>query len=177
VALPIAAGTYGIDINHSQLGFAVRHLGISVIRGTFERFAGSLTVGADLAGTVVAMEAEMDSVNTGNGYRDQQMHGPTWFDTDNHPVMSFRSTSIVDAPGGYAMTGDLTVKGITLPVTFNAVYNGSNTFPIDQSTRFGFEASGSISRSAYGVSADAPIVSDEVKLTLDAQFFMPATGA
>ena len=97
MALPIAPGNYGIDTFHSQLGFSVRHLGISIIRGTFDRFSGALYVGDDLASTVVAVEAEMESINTGNRDRDGHMYGSDWFDTANHPQMSFRSTSIVDA--------------------------------------------------------------------------------
>src|SRR3954470_8999690 len=80
VTLPIAPGTYGIDTNHSQLGFSVRHLGISLIRGTFDRYAGALYVGDDLSSTVVVVEAEMDSLNSGNRDRDLHMHGPEWFD-------------------------------------------------------------------------------------------------
>jgi polyisoprenoid-binding protein YceI len=177
MALPIAPGNYGIDTNHSQLGFSVRHLGISVIRGTFDRYGGALYVGDDLATTVVAIEAEMASINSGNRDRDLHMHGPDWFDVDNHPQMTFRSTSIVETKGGYTMTGDLTIKSITNPVTFNAVYNGSNTFPMDQSTHFGFEAAGSISRSAFGVSYGVSMLSDDVELTLDAQFILPPPEA
>ncbi len=177
MALPIAPGTYGIDTAHSQLGFSVRHLGISVIRGTFDRYGGALYVGDDLASTVVAIEAEMASINSGNRDRDEHMYGEDWFDVVNHPQMTFRSTSIVDAAGGYTMTGDLTIKKITHSVTFNAVYNGSETFPMDQSTHFGFEASGSISRTAFGVSYGVPLLSDQVKLTLDAQFIRPPADA
>ena len=102
MALPIAPGNYGIDTVHSQLGFSIRHLGISIIRGTFDRFRGALDVGDDLASTVVAVEAEMESINTGNRDRDELMYGSDWFDTADHPKMSFRSTSIVDAAGRYA---------------------------------------------------------------------------
>jgi polyisoprenoid-binding protein YceI len=177
MALPIAPGNYGIDTAHSQLGFSVRHLGISIIRGTFDRYSGALYVGDSLASTVVAIEAEMASINSGNRDRDEHMHGADWFDVANHPQMIFRSTSIVEAPGGYTMTGDLTIRNITQPVTFNAVYNGSETFPMDQSTHFGFESSGSISRSAFGVSYGVPLLSDQVKLTLDAQFIRPQVDA
>lgn len=173
MALPIAPGNYGIDTNHSQLGFSVRHLGISLIRGTFDRYSGALHVGDDLADTVVAIEAEMGSINSGQRDRDEHMHGSDWLDTTNHPRMTFRSTSIVDAPNGYTMTGDLSIKGITHSVIFDAIYNGSNTFPMDQSTHFGFEASGSISRSAFGVSYGVPLLSDHVNLTLDVQFVLP----
>jgi len=173
MALPIAPGTYGIDTNHSQLGFAVRHLDISVIRGLFDRYSGELCVGDDLASTAVVMEAEMASINSGHRGRDEQMFGADWFDVANHARMTFRSTSIVEAPGGYAMTGDLTIKGITQAVTLRTIYNGSTVFPMDQSTHFGFEASGMISRSAFGISYAVPVVSDEVRLTLDAQFILP----
>ncbi len=177
MALPIAPGTYGIDTNHSQLGFAVTHLGISTIRGTFDRYSGALHVGEDLASTVVTVDAEMESINSGNRYRDEHMFGPDFFDTANHPQMTFRSTSIVDSAHGYAMTGDLSIKGVTHPVTFTTSFNGANIFPMDQSTHYGFSASGSISRSAFGVSYGVPMVSDEVKLTLDVQFILPKADA
>jgi polyisoprenoid-binding protein YceI len=177
MVLPIAAGTYGIDTNHSQLGFSVTHLGISTIRGTFDRYSGALHVGEDLAGTVVTVDAEMESINSGNRYRDEHMFGPDFFDTANHPQMTFRSTSIVDSGNGYAMTGELTIKGTTQEVTFEATFNGANTFPMDQSTHYGFAASGSISRTAFGVSYGVPLVSDEVKLTLDVQFILPRADA
>jgi polyisoprenoid-binding protein YceI len=177
MALPIAPGTYGIDTNHSQLGFSVRHLDISVIRGLFDRYSGELCVGDDLASTVVAIDAEMASVNSGHRGRDEQLFGADWFDVANHPRMSFRSTSIAEAPGGYLMTGELTIKGTTNAVTFHTIYNGSTIFPMDQSTHFGFAASGLISRSAFGMSYAVPVVSDEVRLTLDTQFILaPAKG-
>ena len=173
MALPIAPGTYGIDTNHSQLGFSVNHLGISIIRGTFDRYAGALYVGDDLSTTVVAIEAEMASINSGNRDRDQHMHGADWFDVANHPEMTFRSSAIAEGPDGYTMTGDLTIKGITQKVTFNATYNGSNIFPVDQSTHFGFEATGTIQRSSFGISYGLPLLSDDVQLTLGVQFVQP----
>jgi polyisoprenoid-binding protein YceI len=75
------------------------------------------------------------------------------------------------------MTGDLTIKGITHPVTFDVTFNGSNTFPLDDSTHFGFAATGLISRSSFGISYIVPLVSDEVKLSLDAQFVLPRADA
>ena len=81
---------------------------------------------------MVAVEAEMGSINSGDRGRDEHMVGPDFFDTAAHPQMNFRSTSIVEAGSGYTMTGDLTIKGITHPVTFDVTFNGSNTFPMDQ---------------------------------------------
>lgn len=177
MALPVPPGTYSIDTSHSQLGFAVRHLDISVIRGTFDRYGGALLVGDDLASTSVTIDAEMASLNSGNEYRDQHMFGAEWFDVAAHPAMVFRSTSIDGTDGRYAVTGELTIRGVTRPLTLDAVYNGSNVFPMDQSTHLGFTASGTINRTDFGISVGVPMVSDEVQLTLDVQFIRPAAAA
>lgn len=176
MALPMTAGTYGIDTMHSQLGFAVTHLGISTIRGTFDRFRGTLTVGADLEGTSVAVEADMDSINSGNRLRDEHVHGADWLDIANHPTMSFRSSAVEPSGVGYRLWGKLSLRGVTLPVVFDARFHGSNPFPMDGSTHFGFGATGSISRAAFGMGVGAPVVSDEVLLHLDVQFILPAVA-
>jgi polyisoprenoid-binding protein YceI len=175
--LPIPEGTYGIDKVHSQIGFAVRHLGISTVRGTFDRFDGSLTVGADIHATTVSLDAEMKSVNSGNEGRDGHLHGDQFFDADNHPTMTFRSTSITPRGDDYVLNGDLTIRGITKPIALDVTFNGSNTFPMDQSTHFGFEATGTLSRSDFGASYGVPMVSDSVRLALDVQFVQPAPTA
>ena len=77
MSLEIPPGTYGIDPVHSQLLFSIRHLGITTIRGTFDRFSGSLTIGDELADTSVSVEADMSSLNTGFAMRDEHIHGPT----------------------------------------------------------------------------------------------------
>lgn len=174
MSLPIAAGIYGIDTNHTQLGFAVTHLGISVVRGTFDTFTGSLTVGDSLADSSLTIDAELASVNTGSQVRDQHLHGEDFFDVANHPRMTFRSTSITDTADGYDVAGELTIKGVTVPVTLSGAYNGSGVFPADKSTHHGFSASGKISRSAFGVSYGVPMVTDQVDLQLEAQFVQPA---
>lgn len=176
MSLPIPVGTYGIDTAHSQLAFAVKHLGISTVRGTFDTFSGSLTVGADLASTAVTISAEMGSVNSGNAGRDGHLQGDTFFDTANHPSMTFQSTSVEAKGDDYLLHGDLTIRGITKPVSLATSFNGSGTFPMDQSTHFGFEAAGQIARTDFGVSFGVPMVSDTVKLTLDVQFIQPASA-
>ena len=173
MSLPIPSGTYGIDTMHTQLGFSVTHLGISIIRGNFDRFSGWLTVGDSLADTSVTIEAETASMNSGNTMRDEHMHGADFFDVANHPQMIFQSTSITESGAGYALAGHLTIKGTTQSVTFEATYNGSELFPMDQSTHYGFSAGTTISRSAFGVSYGVPMVSDDVKLQLEAQFINP----
>ncbi len=163
---------------HSQLGFGVKHLGISTVRGTFDRFSGALVVGETLADTVVTIEAEMASINSGNTMRDQHVHGADFLDVANHPQMSFRSTSITESGSGYTMTGDLTIKGITLPGRpRRPPTTAAALFPMDKATHHGFSATGTISRSAYGVSYGVPMVSDDVTLALDVQFISPAVDA
>ena len=159
---------------HTQLGFAVTHLGISVIRGTFDRFSGFLAVGDTLADTSLTIEAEMASIYTGNEMRDEHMHGPDFFDVANHPQMLFQSTSYAASGEGYGLTGHLTIKGVTQEVTLATTYNGSAIFPVDQSTHYGFSAGTTISRSTFGVSYAVPLVSDEVGLHLEAQLVQPA---
>ncbi len=174
MSLDIPVGTYGIDTMHTQLGFSVTHLGISTIRGTFDRFSGWLTVGDSLADTSVTIEAEMASMNSGNTMRDEHMHGADFFDVANHPQMIFQSTSIKESGSGYALTGNLSIKAATQSVTLATTYNGSEVFPMDQSTHYGFSATTTISRSAFGVSYGVPMVGDDVTLQLEAQFIKPA---
>jgi len=173
MGLPIAVGTYPIDTAHSQLCFSLVHLGISVIRGTFDQYSGELEVGDSLENTSVTIDAEMDSINTGNALRDKNVRVPEYLDVANHPRMSFRSTSITEVDAGYALTGDLTIKDVTVPTTFDVTYNGEAIFPIDGSTHFGFTGRTVISRSAFGVSHAPEVISDELGLTLDVRFVRP----
>ena len=175
MGLPIGVGTYPIDAAHSQLSFSIIHIGISAIRGTFDEYSGELRVGDDLDDTSVTIEAEMASINSGNQLRDENVHVAEYLDVANHPRMTFRSTSIAESDTGYALTGDLTIKDVTVPMTFGVTYNGEAIFPIDGSTHFGFTGRATISRSAFGVSHAPDIISDEVDLTIDVRFVRPAS--
>jgi polyisoprenoid-binding protein YceI len=176
MSLPIPPGSYGIDTVHTQLGFSVTHLGISVVRGSLDRFSGTLTVGETLGDTALSLEAEMSSVNSGNAKRDEHLHGADFFAVAEHPTLTFASTSISEAGAGYSLTGDLTIKGTTQSVTLEAIYNGEGVFPADQSTHFGFGATGTISRSSFEITYGVSMVSDDVALVLEAQFVRPAAA-
>jgi polyisoprenoid-binding protein YceI len=173
LGLPIGVGTYPIDTAHSQLGFSLIHIGISAIRGTFDEYSGELKVGDNLDDTSVTIEAEMASINSGNQTRDENVHVAEYLDVAHHPRMSFRSTSIAEGDSGYALTGDLTIRNVTVPTTFDVTYNGEAIFPIDGSTHFGFTGRATISRTAFGVSHALDIISDEIDLTLDVRFVRP----
>jgi polyisoprenoid-binding protein YceI len=173
MGLPISPGTYGIDQSHSQLAYAVTHLGISTIRGSFDTYRGALSVGDDLASTSVTVEADATSMNSGNGMRDEHVSADDWLSVMGFPTVAFNSTAIHELGDGYAMTGDLTIRGVTQPVTFDVRYNGSSEFAVDGSTHHGFSAKGEIKRSDFGVDVGIPMVSDEVAITLDVQFIQP----
>jgi polyisoprenoid-binding protein YceI len=98
---------------------------------------------------------------------------PEYLDVANHPSMAFHSTSITEGDSGYALTGDLTIKDVTIPTTFDVTYNGEAIFPVDGSTHFGFTGRATISRSAFGVSYAPEVISDEIDLFLDVRFVRP----
>jgi len=173
VSLPMPSNTYAMDLVHSQIAFSVRHLGISSVRGTFDQYSGALFVGDTLEQTTVTFEAEMASVNSGNRMRDEHIHNADFFDVENHPTMNFHSTSITADGDHYRMAGKLAIKGVTRDVEFVITYNGAALFPMDNLMHHGFTGTGTISRSAFGVSYGVPLVSDEVELWLDVQFIAP----
>jgi polyisoprenoid-binding protein YceI len=169
-SLPLPPGTYAIDTMHTQIGFAVTHLDISVVSGTFDEYSGSLTIGEELADTSLQIEAVMTSINSGNSMRDETVRGENFLDVESHPTLTFASTGVTSTPDGYALAGDLTIKGVTRPITLDATYNGSGVHPLDEKAHYGFSARGSLDRGAFGVDAGVPLVSADVKLTIEAQF-------
>lgn len=174
MSMPLSpAGTWTLDPAHTQVAFSIRHLGISTIRGQFTETAGTATIGGDLASSSIAVTAQATSIHTANAYRDQHLQAPDFFDAANHPELAFRSTALTASGDGYTLAGELTIKGVTKPVVFDLAFHGTGEFPIDQSTRAGFSASGRINRSDFGVSFGIPMASDEVGLQIDAQLVAP----
>ena len=146
----LAAGTWTIDPAHSYVGFRVKHLGLTDVRGRFLEFGGSLAVTARGAihaeGTVTAA-----SVDTGQPQRDDHLRGPEFLDAANHPQISFRSTMF--EPLGQAtfrVIGDLTIHGVTREVSLDAEISGTEQDLWGQ-TRVGLAVSGRIDRADYGL--------------------------
>ncbi len=174
--VPVAAGTWTIDPAHSSVEFVVRHMGLSKVRGRFDAFDASLQVGEDLAGSSLAAEVELASVSTGNDDRDQHLQSTDFFDTATNPKMSFASKRIEGADGEYVATGDLTINGVTREVALDVEFNGTETFPFDQSVHVGFSAVGAISRKDFGIEFEVPLgadkvmIGDKVTIELETQF-------
>jgi polyisoprenoid-binding protein YceI len=177
--LPLTQGAWALDRNHSGVFFVVRHLGLSNVRGRFDAFDATLEVGSDLDSVSVSAEVELSSVDTNNVDRDAHLRGTDFFDTEKNTLMTFRSTSITGHGENYELAGDLTIAGVTKPVTFDVEFNGSEIFPGDQSTHAGFSATGQIKRSDYGIDfgiipgAEKLMLGDKVKIELDLQFVAP----
>jgi polyisoprenoid-binding protein YceI len=167
------AGTWDIDAAHSTVGFSVRHMMVSKVRGYFTRFSGEVVTAEDPAQSSVTATIDMDSIDTRQEQRDAHIRSADFFDVGNHTVMTFRSTRVLGTDGGdWTLEGDLTIKGITKPVTLELEVNGFGPDAYG-GTRAGFSAKTSISRKAYGVDIDMPmdgggvVVGDKVDIELE----------
>ena len=177
--LPLASGTWTADPAHTTVGFVVRHLGLSKVRGRFDGVSARLVVGDDLASSSVTAEIEMGTVKTGNPDRDAHLASSDFFNAELNPTMIFVSTGISGEGEEFTLTGELTINGITKPVELDVEFFGTSVFPMDQSTRAGFSATGSISRKAFGIEFNVPLggdkvmIADKVALDLDVQLIAP----
>ena len=178
--LPLGTGSWSIDPAHTTVGFTVRHLGVSKVRGHFDGVDGRIDVGGDLGSTSVSATVDMASVATGNPDRDAHLASSDFFDAANHPTMQFTSTSISQSGDEYTMHGDLTINGVTRPVELAVEFFGTSVFPMNQSTRAGFSATGHLSRKDFGIEFNVPLggdkvmISDKVALELDVQVVAPS---
>ncbi len=169
--------TYKIDPAHSEILFKVKHLMITNVTGSFGKFEGTLESDADdFSDAKASFEADIDSVSTNNEQRDGHLKSEEFFAAEKFPKLSFVSTAFTKLSAEeYTLTGDLTIKGITNPVTLNVEYGGTTNDPWGQ-TKVGFEISGKINRKDFGLTwgvvteAGSVLLSDDVKLALNVQF-------
>lgn len=178
--LPIAAGTYALDANHSGIHFQIRHLGLSNVRGTFKAFDATLVVGEGLGSVEVSAAIDLSSVDTNQPDRDAHLLGTDFFSAEAHPQMTFTSTAVraLDAEE-YELDGTLTINGIAKPVTLAVEFNGSEIFPADGTRHVGFSATAEIKRNDFGIDFNMPLgtgklaLGEKVKVELDLQFIAP----
>jgi polyisoprenoid-binding protein YceI len=169
----VPTGTWNVDPAHSTVGFAVKHMGIATVRGHFAAFEGALVIGDDLAATTITGSVEVPSVSTNQADRDGHLQSADFFDAENHPAITFASTAIepLDATT-FKVTGDLTIRGTTKPITLHAEIDGTDTDPWGNE-RVGVTATGELSRGDFGMTFNQALgsgnmlVSDKVKLTID----------
>lgn len=170
----LTTGTWTVDPSHSTVGFTARHLMITKVRGHFTDFDGSVTVAEDpLASTLIA-NVRLASVDTANADRDAHLRSGDFFDVDQHPEMTFRSTAITADGADYALRGDLTIAGQTHPVEFALEFDGVRTDPFGN-TKAGFSARTEINRSDWGLNFNMALdtggvlVSEKIQIEIDVQ--------
>jgi polyisoprenoid-binding protein YceI len=157
VTLPgYVTGTWTIDPVHSEVSFVVRHMMVSKVRGRFDKFEGTITTAPDPLQSSVAATVDLSSVNTGNDTRDNHIRSEDFFHTEKHPTMTFRSTGVRADGDDFLLDGDLTLRGVTRPVTFKLEVNGFGPDPYG-GTRAGFSATTEINRNEWNVSYNGPI--------------------
>ena len=168
------AATWTIDPVHSEVGFSVRHMMVSKVRGRFTTFSGQLVTGGDPAQSSVTAEIDLGSINTGNEQRDGHIQSADFFEVETYPTMTYKSTGIRAEGGDYIVDGDLTLKGVTKSVPLRLELNGFGPDPYG-GTRAGFSASGEINRNDYGITANMAlptggvVVSEKIQLTIEVE--------
>ncbi|MER7083784.1 Polyisoprenoid-binding protein YceI [Saccharopolyspora kobensis] len=174
-ALPLIAGRWALDSLHSSVGFAIRHLGVSKVRGRFTAFDAELVVGETLADSSITATVELASIDTGNADRDAHVLANDMLDVEKRPTMSFRSTGIRGDGEEWTLDGELTIGEVTRQISFAVEFGGVEDV-FDGSRHAGFEATGQIRRSDFGIGfgAGEAILGDVVKIQLDVQFVEPA---
>jgi polyisoprenoid-binding protein YceI len=168
----VQAGAYHIEPSHTRVQFAVNHLGLSTYFGDFTGAKGSLTLDPKApAASKVEVTLPISSVSTTNTVLDGELKGADWFDAAKFPTLSFRSTSVTPTGKDTAkVAGELTLHGVTKPVTLEVRFHGAGNNPLSKAYTVGFDDHGTIKRSEFGVTKYVPLVSDEVEITISAPF-------
>lgn len=167
-------GTWKNDPTLSQITFTVSHLGIADVSGTFNDFQATLTSAKpDFSDASVELTAKIASIDTRIDQRDNHLKSADFFDAEKYPVLTFKSSAIKSVgKNRYKLSGDLTLHGITKPLTLDLLYKGTQINPMNKKQTAGFKVSGAIKRSDFGIGEKfpAPMLSDEVKIQADGEF-------
>jgi polyisoprenoid-binding protein YceI len=169
------AATWNVDGAHTRAGFSVKHLVISDVKGDFDKLSGKAQVDeADLSKSSIEVTIEAASISTRDEKRDNHLKSPDFFDVAKFPTLTFKSTKVVAGKdGALTVTGDLTMRGVTKPVTLEGSITNAITDP-QGNTRRGVSVTGKLNRKDFGVSyGPAAIVGDEVKLDIQAELVLP----
>jgi polyisoprenoid-binding protein YceI len=169
-----AVGSWVLDPTHTDITFTARHLVVAKVKGSFERFSGEVVVADDISASSVDVRIEAASISTGTDDRDAHLRSGDFLDADNHPELRFVSTSVRENGTDWAVDGELTIRGVSNPVTLDVEYLGTATDPFGN-TKAAFSASTEIDRTEWGLTWNAPLeaggvlVGEKVKIEIDAQ--------
>ena len=168
------AGTWTIDPVHTHIGFVIKHMMVSKVRGNFDSFSGQVIAAADPFESSVSVSIDATSINTGNSMRDDHIRSADFFDAEHHPTITFVSTGVRLNDGDFYVDGDLTIRGVTKPISLKTQTpefgpNGQDGF------KAGFSATAEIDRTDFGVSYNGPIpggglaLSEKVQIVLEVE--------
>jgi len=163
-----------VDTAHSSIDFAIKHMVVAKVKGTFHDFTATIEADVEnLADANIRFEVDIASIDTRNADRDKHLRTGDFFEAETHPKMTFTATTFEKkSEGEYAVTGDLTIRGVTRPETFLVTYEGQGKDPYGNLVA-GFSAHGAISRSEYGLSWNAALetggvlISDQVQISIE----------
>jgi len=163
-----------IDPTHSEVGFKVKHMMFTNVKGLFNDYSADIDFNENLNDANLQFEAKINSIFTNNADRDNHLKSADFFDADQYPTLNFKSTNIQGNGSEYEITGDLTIKGITKPVTLNAEFSGLMTDPWGN-TKVGLNLDGKINRKDFGLTYNSALetggvlVGEDVKLNAEIQ--------
>jgi polyisoprenoid-binding protein YceI len=167
----VVAGNYKIEPLHTQIGFSVLHLGYNPFMGLFSGVSGTLVLDpAKPAAARLNVTIPVDSIYTTVDDLTKELKGAPWFDTAKYPTATFSSTAVEVRGTEAQISGNLTLHGVTRPITIQARFVGAGNHPMTKAPAVGFEGRAQIKRSDFSVSNGVPFVSDEVNLTITAAF-------
>jgi len=167
------AGDYKIDPVHTNLGFSVRHLGISNVQGKFTDFDGTISYDEkDPAKSSVKVTIKTASINTGNDTRDKDLRSENFFDVAKYPEITFQSTAVKKSGEDWVATGNYTMHGVTKSIDLPFTVSGPVQDPWGNQ-RIGVESGVKIKRADYGITADKGLIGDDVKITLTVEAAQP----
>jgi polyisoprenoid-binding protein YceI len=177
------AGTWKIDPVHSDISFSVRHMMVSKVRGRFGVFEGEIVTAPDPLDSSVTATIDLASVDTNNPQRDAHIRSSDFFAVDAHPTMTFRSTGIRPAGDGlYVVDGELTLRGVTRPLSLDLEFNGFGPDPYG-GTRAGFSATTELNRRDFGIDISLPldgggvVIGDKVTVSLEIEAVLDQPAA
>lgn len=172
--LPLIPGRWAVDTAHASVGFSIRHLGVAKVRGRFTDFDADVVVGETLADTSVTATVDLASIDTGNADRDAHCRADDMIDVANRPTLTFRSTTIAGDGSSWTVDGDVTIGSVTKSVSLAVELGGVEDF-LDGTRHAGFEITGEIRRSDFGIAPGIPaaMLGDVVKLAIDLELIEP----
>jgi polyisoprenoid-binding protein YceI len=166
-------GTWDLDPVHSHIGFVVRHLMVSKVRGRFTRYEAQIITAENPFDSSASATIDLSSVDTGNEARDNDLRSSNFFDAATNPQMTYHSTGIRKDGDDFILDGELTIREVTRPVSLTFEVNGFGPDPYG-GTRAGFSATGEINRSDFGINFNAPVpggvmISEKVQIEIEAE--------